>query len=91
MEIVRIHEEEDQLSDQIWQFSVSTGFSDKVELRLQYYAERSRETRRHKWKVNRVWDRTNSRSYFGIPREAVPLPQDVVAEAIAAVKIELVE
>jgi hypothetical protein len=86
----------DRLSDQVWQFSVSSDWSsDEVRLLLGYYARRQRATTRHKMKLEAgrpsQWDRTEQRSYHsGIEANDVPLPDDVKAEAIAALKIVVI-
>lgn len=92
-----IREAPDRLSEQVWQFSVSSDWSsDEVRLLLGYYARRQRATTRHKMKLVEAgrpsqWDRTEQRSYYsGIDAKDVPLPDDVKAEAIAALKIAVI-
>jgi hypothetical protein len=88
-------ESEDRLSDQVWQFTVAADWSAEIRVMLDYFAERTRPTTRHKMKLAdgrpRQWSRMEQRAYFsGIEAKDVPLPDDVRDEAIAAVKIVVI-
>jgi hypothetical protein len=86
MEVTR--RSDDGLSEQFWRFAMWADHGGKkVVLSLADYQVRSRPSTRHKMKVDHKWSRMDQRSYHSDIKAAdVPLPDDVVAEARAAVE-----
>lgn len=80
------HVEPDGLSRQVWRFHSITGFGSQPNfLRVEYYGQEKRASKRHKW-VQREATRYTSfdpRSYnSGIKAEDVPLPDYVAKDAL---------
>jgi outer membrane receptor for ferric coprogen and ferric-rhodotorulic acid len=95
MRIEVIRESEDRLSDERWVFDVQSpmGASDTLVMRLAAYQRRERATTRHKMQIKDYgraqWDLGDMRTYHsGIDRKDVPLPDDLIAEAKAKIKVE---
>lgn len=82
---------EDGLSEQSWRFVIYADYTSKVTLSLSSYHVLTRASPRHKMRIVSKWVRADQRSYFSDIKAAdVPLPDDVVAEARAALNIEFV-
>ena len=82
----------DRLSRDLWEFRATTrNFSgDTVMLSLREFRKESRSTTRHGWKTSARWDSMDERSYHSsLTRDAVPMPDDVLKEAIQSIKIEV--
>jgi hypothetical protein len=83
IEVERV--EPDGLSRQVWRFHSTTGLGlNNTHLRVEYYGQEQRASKRHKW-VSLPKTRYTSfdtRSYYsGIAAQDVPLPVDVAAQA----------
>lgn len=86
-----LREAPDRLTREHWTFTTSAGVgTERIALQLEYYAPEQRATPRHKYQrraFNDRWDSADDRPYYSrIPRAAVPLPADVVAEAVERVR-----
>lgn len=87
VEVIRMSN--DRLSDQVWTFYINAG-SDTVTLKLSSYLIRERPTTRHKMKMIARWSYFDQRSYYSsIAARDVPMPDDVRADAVKALKIEV--
>lgn len=83
----------DALHAERWEFRLYSPFGDgEVILRCESYSRLARPTRRHGWRDEKpgvrgsFWSRIDER-LSGIKRGDIPFPEDVVAEAKAAVVI----
>ncbi len=87
-----IREAPDKLSDQMWRFyAYSNGAGQDLVIRISQYAVRSRPSTRHKMKVIGLWDSHDQRSYHSTIKAAdVPLPDDVIQEALRSIPITIV-
>jgi hypothetical protein len=84
----------DGLSKRGWVFTlVSQAYDEAIEVRLHRYTELERASKRHTFKRVRKWDSMDERSYNSEVRrrelEALT-PEDVRAEALAAIKVTIV-
>lgn len=81
--------EPDGLKGRLWHFmAFASHNAEEIEVRPRLYAETERPSTRHKFKITRKWDSFDERPYYSdIKREEVPLPPDVVREAINRVKV----
>lgn len=73
-------ESEGRLSICVWQFDLRIRCGDAESIALTQYLDMSRPSRKHKYRSIRWWhylDKRNSK----IPRDQIPMPPDVVAEA----------
>ena len=77
---------EDSLSQHVWIFTLVDNM-----VVLNTYQYRIRETRRHKFKVLKVYNRLHHRRFdnFAISEEDVPTPEDVFNEALEQVRSQL--
>ena len=75
----------DGLSRQVWRFHLTAGFGSQPNvLRVEYYGQEQRASRRHKWIVRHATRYTSfdDRPYnSGIAAKDVPLPVDVASQA----------
>lgn len=83
IEVERI--EPDCLSRQVWRFHATTGYGSQPNiLRVEYYGQEQRATKRHKWvslPATRYTSFDDRRYNSGIAAKDVPLPDDVAAQA----------
>ena len=81
---MRVIREHSLLSRTVWVFGTRDYYGQLI-LSLDRTVAEARPTTRHKWRPEVVWDRLRSRT--GKP---APVPNDVVREALAQVRIHVV-
>lgn len=87
---IEVTKEDGDLRRERWAFSVISGYTDKITLRLTTYAVEQRETKRHKWKPINRWERNNERSYWSnLKRDQVSMPEWVKSRACQLVEIDV--
>lgn len=87
---IEVTKEDGDLSRERWSFSVSSGYTDRITLRLSRYAIEERASKRHKWKSTKKWDLYDERSYWSsLSREEVTIPDWVKIKARELVEIDV--
>lgn len=77
------------LERKVWRFHCSwdSGYGSTpkpILIRLFYYGEETRPTKRHKWR-GKFWDSNNERSYHSVLKRPTSIPPDVAADVHRAI------
>jgi hypothetical protein len=89
MEVERLSE--DRLSREVWRFGVDY-YPSYITLYCRYFGRETRPSSRHKFKPDpaRRWDSHDPRRYWsGLKEDDVPLPDDVIDEALKFIVIRV--
>lgn len=84
------------LERKVWKFSFqwSSGYSSNgprpISVRLVYYGEETRPSRRHKWR-GEFWDSDDERRYHSKIERPKEVPADVLEEVVRAIRETPVE
>lgn len=88
--MIEIRDDIDDFNSVLWRFSVNSGFSGDITLRLSEYAVCERQTKRHSWKKVKHWSTYDERRSSIARHELPTIPDFIKHRGLQLLKIDFV-